>query len=74
MIVERKEKVVVDGKETTKVIKEKVEIDAKGSILLKEPTFNKITNEVIERRAWDKYAKSTIDKVNNLNKPKPPAK
>ena len=56
------------------IIKESVEpvtIDAKGQILLEEKTFNNITDELLQRRAWDKYAKSTIDQINEINKPKP---
>lgn len=57
-----------EGKETT--IVEERKINAKDLIIMTEPVFNDLTDEVIQRRAWDKYAYTTIQKVNELNKPK----
>lgn len=67
VIVLREKVIKKEGRPDQKVI-EQVTLDAKNMIILEEKTFLIYAQELLQRRAWDKYAFTSVNKVNNIGK------
>ena len=67
VIVLREKVVKKEGQPDEKIV-EQVTLDAKDMIIIEEKTFLIYAQELLQRRAWDKYAFTAVNKVNNIGK------